>query len=100
MKELEWEREKERIALLGVTGSGARLDANSDGKGYRGQLPHMQDDVLAFFHALEKTLHLNNLPQYAASFESAGSTFCHLRLSLTGSTPGVCSLRARALRCT
>ena len=57
------EREKERIALLGAAGSDARLDANSDGRGYRGQLPHMQGDVLAFFHALEKTLHLNNVPQ-------------------------------------
>ena len=63
IKELEWEREKERIALLGAAGSGARLDANSDGRGYRGQLPHMQDDVLAFFYELEKTLHLNNVPQ-------------------------------------
>ena len=63
LKEVEWEREKERIALLGAAGSGARFDSNSDGRGYRGQLPHMQDDVLAFFHALEKTLHLNSVPQ-------------------------------------
>ena len=62
MKEVEWERE-ERIALLGATGSGALSDANSDERGYHRQLPHMRDDVLAFFHALEKTLHLNNVLQ-------------------------------------
>ena len=42
MKEVEWEREREeRIAMLGTAGSGAQFHANSNGRGCRGQLPHM-----------------------------------------------------------
>ena len=67
MAESEWLRKNEIIALLSANDATAHDDADGgSGRGskeYRGQLPHMADDQLAFFHALEKCFELNSIPR-------------------------------------
>ena len=54
---------KERIALLAASGAASQggVDAGSGSKEYLGQLPHMSDDQLEFFHTLQKCLELNQV---------------------------------------
>ena len=63
--ETEWARERERMALLGAAGVASQYGTDGDGpsSGFRRLLPHMGDDPLAFFHALEKTFQFNNIAQ-------------------------------------
>ena len=65
LAETEWIRERERMSLLGAAGAASQIGTDGDGPSgvFRGHLPHMSDDTLAFFHALEKTFQLNNIAQ-------------------------------------
>ena len=74
------------LVAPGAASQGGR-DAGSGSKEYRGLLPHMSDDPLAFFHALEKCLELNQVakadwPKLMPPLLNAKAVRCYSQMTI------------------